>query len=877
MKGWLCLLILLMTVYSVAAQTFERKVTGTDGKPVSSATVMCTSLKVGNAHLFAITDAEGRFRIQLKPSSVYRVIVRHMSFEPDTILVEVLADGITAPEQIVLKPRHQQLREVTVVRKAPVIIRQDTVVYRADAYAGPDTRKVEDLLAKMQGFSIGSDGRINYNGQVVERVMIEGDDLTGRSYQLLTRNLNAGYIDKVEVLLNDHENRVLREQGATGKIGVNLTIKNKFLGRWNGGIDLLASFNKRYEADGHGILVKKKVKVFSFINLNNVASNPLDEAEAYEQMESASASFSKTIHREMVLQSGELFPPDLPDKYVRNNKDAGLATMLTWKTGKYTSMRLVAGEQKREWMAKVESVINTFPDSNQSWLVSYHALQKQVPKTTFLRWTANADRGKRAVSQYGVQIAYLKQINRYSNLASIAIADSLAEQLENKGIQLNARWKTTMKLGSATVSVTDAELWYQGIEQGLHNFSSRYAGYFNLKQGSYLQQQDVSGKGWGFSVGQHWSVKSKMWMMHMGGTIVFSREHLRSEASIINVQSDTAIFADQRLQTMAADLLWSLRMDGGKKMAVAAEIRGGPRLIDWKGVRNVTAGGNVLAEWTYKFSLLQSLRVSWQMTRDLPGRQGFIPEPLISGNGMVLRSIHFTSPEQRQHIQLGYFSNGIKQQLTWSLRLQWRFRETLYVPDLVVTPAYSVDALQLASGNRSSLLMGSIEKYLHQLRGKLGISVVANVSQRVTFLNQESAIARNRTVFAEAWWAGLVGKNIKLETRLKLAGNMTRLDGQAPQALWFPGWSQKISWEWSQRGFLSCMWRASPFGSGNYAHGIDAYMQEKIGKRWTLMIQGHNLLNQQQLTVKQISAYQSARSAYLLVGRYILVGGSLQL
>lgn len=877
MKRWIGLMSLGVLSFTINAQTLVRKVTGADGRSVSSATVICTALKSSQSQLFAITDSAGKFSIHLKPMSSYRVVVRHLSFETDTFFVETSANAVTGPDHIVLKPRHQQMQEVTVVRKAPVVIRQDTVTYRADAYAGPDTRKVEDLLSKMQGFSIGSDGRISYNGQVVERVMIEGDDLTGKSYQLLTRNLNAGYIDKVEVLLNDHENRVLKEQGAAGKVGINLSIKNNFLGKWNGGVDLFASGNKRYEADGHGILVKKKFKVFSFFNLNNVADNPLDEAEAYEEMEASSSPLSRTTHREMMLRSGELFPPDLPEKYIRDNNDAGLATMLTWKTGKHTSMRLVAGEQKREWTASVESIFKTFPDSTQSWQVNNDKWQEQIPRTTFLRWAVNTDKGKKAVNQYGVQFSYLRQRNRYSNLSSIDISDSLAEQLNNKGVQLTGRWRTTRKLGRSSVSVTEADLWYQAIEQGLSNYSSRYADYFNLKQGSYLQLQNVSGSGWGFSLRQSYTMKAKAWTMQAGGMITTSRERIRSTASIMDLQTDTAIASTQALQIISADLLWSVRFEGWKKMWASAEIRGGPRMLSFDGVRSLSAGGSMQAEWTYRVNQLQSLRLSWQGARDLPSKQGFIPDPLISGNGVVLRSIQFTSPEQRQLFQIGYYANELKKQLSWSVRLQWRFGEALYIPDVLVTPTYTVDGLQLASGNRSVMVMGSIDKYIHQIRGKLGLSLMANVLQRVIILNQGPSVTQNQSILGEIWWAGLIGKSIKLETRIKLMGNTTALEGQTSQTLWFPGWSQKVNWQWSQQGFISCLWRASPFGSGKYAHAVDVHWQQKIGQRWTLMIQGHNLLNQQQLTMKQISAYQSGRSSYQLVGRYILVGGSLQL
>ena len=155
--------------------------------------------------------------------------------------------------------------------KAPPLsfsIRGDTVEFKANAFKTAETRKVEDLLRNIQGFELGGDGKISFNGKEVDRILIEGEDLTEKNYQLLSRNINANLVDKVQVINNFSTDRLLKEVEKSGKVGINLTIDEKFKNKISGGIEAGTGLGGREYLDNNLVLITRKVKLLSFLNYN---------------------------------------------------------------------------------------------------------------------------------------------------------------------------------------------------------------------------------------------------------------------------------------------------------------------------------------------------------------------------------------------------------------------------------------------------------------------------------------------------------------------------------------------------------------------------------------------------------------------------------
>ena len=89
------------------------------------------------------------------------------------LLLAVPMKAQQANEQLDSIIKSLDLKEVIVTAKK---IRQsgDTISYSAATYRGKNDKTLEDLLRKMPGIEVKSDGQITYNGQWINEFYIEG-------------------------------------------------------------------------------------------------------------------------------------------------------------------------------------------------------------------------------------------------------------------------------------------------------------------------------------------------------------------------------------------------------------------------------------------------------------------------------------------------------------------------------------------------------------------------------------------------------------------------------------------------------------------------------------------------------------------------------
>lgn len=102
---------------------------------------------------------------------------------------------------IELKQDGVMLRDAVVTAKAVEIqIKGDTIEYNADSYKVTESAVVEDLLKKMPGVEIDSDGKITVNGREVKKIMVDGEEFFSTDPKVASKNLPAKMVDKLQVL-----------------------------------------------------------------------------------------------------------------------------------------------------------------------------------------------------------------------------------------------------------------------------------------------------------------------------------------------------------------------------------------------------------------------------------------------------------------------------------------------------------------------------------------------------------------------------------------------------------------------------------------------------------------------------------------------------
>src|ERR1700679_2695219 len=81
----------------------------------------------------------------------------------------------------------------------PIKIKGDTTEFNAKAYVIQPNDKVEDLLRQLPGIQVDHDGKITAQGETVTKVLLDGEEFFGDDPLLVTRNIRADMVDKVQL------------------------------------------------------------------------------------------------------------------------------------------------------------------------------------------------------------------------------------------------------------------------------------------------------------------------------------------------------------------------------------------------------------------------------------------------------------------------------------------------------------------------------------------------------------------------------------------------------------------------------------------------------------------------------------------------------
>lgn len=170
-------------------------------EPVSEATVTLYQKNGEKMLKYGFTDGKGGFTFSHVSTvdSVFSLKVSHLGFMTSTFPV-VLKEGRRTIDvgKLSLSDRSIQIEEVLVARP-PVQMRGDTLEINPEAFDMEPNAVVEDLLKKVPGIVVWSDGDITVNGKEVERVLVNGKPFFGKDALTATRNLPSGAVDKVKV------------------------------------------------------------------------------------------------------------------------------------------------------------------------------------------------------------------------------------------------------------------------------------------------------------------------------------------------------------------------------------------------------------------------------------------------------------------------------------------------------------------------------------------------------------------------------------------------------------------------------------------------------------------------------------------------------
>jgi len=220
---------LLLNSFTLFSQTivFQGKVKDSTGTPLLFANVIADPEENISIE-FSISDETGYYKLNLKKGNKYHITISYLGFIPKTY--EVIATQDTTKD-FILKESTESLKEVTLKYTSPVVIKEDTITYKVDAFLTGGERKLKDILKKLPAVEVDRAGNVTVQGKRVTKVLVENEEFFTGDSKLAVNNIPADVVDQIEVLDNFNKVGFLKNLEDSKVLAMNIKLKkdkNKF-------------------------------------------------------------------------------------------------------------------------------------------------------------------------------------------------------------------------------------------------------------------------------------------------------------------------------------------------------------------------------------------------------------------------------------------------------------------------------------------------------------------------------------------------------------------------------------------------------------------------------------------------------------------------
>ncbi|MDD5950482.1 MAG: carboxypeptidase-like regulatory domain-containing protein [Bacteroidales bacterium] len=224
---------------------------------------------------YTICGENGDFKIDFGQNvTVDKLVVNFIGYKSTSVIVKDLSDEL----KIMMKPQKAELKNAIVTASA-LEIRSDTLSYYASAFSDGSELSVGDLISKLPGLAVSTSGGITYHGVPINKFYVEGMDLMNSNYGVITNNLPADKIAKVEVYKHHQPKRVLVGISDTDKAAVNIVLKESAKNTLMVTGDAILGLPERLLFETKLLLTSfsSEKQILALIKGNNVGQNVISE------------------------------------------------------------------------------------------------------------------------------------------------------------------------------------------------------------------------------------------------------------------------------------------------------------------------------------------------------------------------------------------------------------------------------------------------------------------------------------------------------------------------------------------------------------------------------------------------------------------------
>ncbi len=224
MKVYLLFCFMFISSLAVSQVEISGKLTNETGKPIVGATVTINQRNTNIVLSYAISNNQGEYRVlcDIKDEMV-DLHVSSMAYATESRLIRTVTQRVN----FILEEKNFDLNEITVLGN-PITKRGDTINYNIASFAKEQDRSIADVLNRLPGIEVFSNGQIHYQGRPINKYYIEGLDLLEGKYKLANENLPHKDVSTIQILENHQPVKVLDSLVFSDNAALNIKLKNEY-------------------------------------------------------------------------------------------------------------------------------------------------------------------------------------------------------------------------------------------------------------------------------------------------------------------------------------------------------------------------------------------------------------------------------------------------------------------------------------------------------------------------------------------------------------------------------------------------------------------------------------------------------------------------
>ena len=204
---YLVLFVLIALPFATFAQNVNNHnvsgtiIDGENGEPLPIAAVQILSLPDSTQAKGVVTDMDGNFSATSVKNGKYIVRVSYIGYITSETPLNITGKSARniVMEDIELRSDANLLAETTITAEVPKVQAvKDTIMFNSAAYRLSEGASVQELIKKLPGVDIDSDGNMTVNGKAVTQILINGKEYLGDDITTLLENLPANVIDRLK-------------------------------------------------------------------------------------------------------------------------------------------------------------------------------------------------------------------------------------------------------------------------------------------------------------------------------------------------------------------------------------------------------------------------------------------------------------------------------------------------------------------------------------------------------------------------------------------------------------------------------------------------------------------------------------------------------